>query len=77
MDKAVAIGDMEEIGYVSDLKGYKTAGCNKKRMMKLTFRMSRRPRGEAANRKRKREEIKEPALVRRHRELQSKRKQAR
>jgi hypothetical protein len=59
------------------LKGYKAAGCHKKRMMKMTFRMSRQPRGGAANRTRKREEIKEPALVRRRRGLQRQRKQAR
>jgi hypothetical protein len=38
------------------------------RMMKMTFQMSRQPRGEG-KRIRKREEIKEPALVRQHRGL--------
>jgi len=32
------------------LKGYQAAGCHKKRMVKMTFRMSRQPRGEAAKR---------------------------
>ena len=59
------------------LKGYTAAGCRKKRMLKMTFRMSRQPRGGAAKRTRKREEIKEPALVRRGRGLQRQRKQAR
>jgi hypothetical protein len=59
------------------LEGYKAAGCHKKRMMKMTFRISRQPRGGAAKRTRKRQEIKEPALVRRRRGLQRQRKQAR
>eukprot|EP00001_Collodictyon_triciliatum_P109472 19222_3 len=46
-------------------------------MIKMTCRMSRRPRGGAAKRTRKWEEIKEPALVRRRRGLQRQRKQAR
>ena len=59
------------------LKGYKAAGCHKKRMLKMTFRMSRQPRGGAAKRTRKRKEIKEPALARRRRGLQRQRRQAR
>ena len=47
------------------LKGSKVAGCHKKRMMKMTFRMSRQARAGAAKRTRKREEIKESAFVRR------------
>jgi hypothetical protein len=38
-------------------------------MMKMTFRMSRQPRGGAGKRTRKGEEIKEPALVRQRRGL--------
>jgi hypothetical protein len=30
------------------LKGYKAAGCHKKKMMKMTFRMGRQARGGAA-----------------------------
>jgi hypothetical protein len=59
------------------LKEYKAAGYLKKRMMMMAFRMSRQPRGGAAKRTRKREEIKEPAFVRRLRGLQRQRKQAR
>ena len=64
------------------LKGYKAAGIqgrggHKERMMKMTLRMSRPPRGGAAKRTRKREEIKEPALARRRRGLQRQRRQAR
>jgi hypothetical protein len=55
--------DLERKETGSCVEGYKTAGCHKKRMMTMTFRMSRQSRGEAARSTRKREEIKDPALV--------------
>jgi hypothetical protein len=59
------------------LKGYKAAGCHNKRILKIASRMSRQTRGPAAKRTRKREKIKEAALVRRSRGLQGQMKQAR